>query len=268
MVSIRLLRAIGVGYAVKYATRFGFHSDQLPRDLSLALGSGSVTPLELATAYAVFANGGFLVHPYYIQRIENNNGEVVWEAEPVEACPDCATPSASEAGGAGIPSRTAKRVITPQNSYLMTSMLRDVIRYGTGRRAMSLKRNDLAGKTGTTNDQFDAWFSGFNHAIVTTVWTGFDKPRPMGNGETGGKAALPIWVDFMRVALEGVPELPLKQPPGLVTVRIDPESGLLANANTPKSIFETFRTGHVPEAQPENYWETSEENSKGISELF
>ncbi len=269
LVSIRLLRAIGVGYAAKYAMRFGFHSEQLPRDLSLALGSGSVTPLELATAYAVFANGGFLVSPYYIQRIENSEGEVVWEANPVYACATCEDVTTEASGESAEPQPpTAKRVITPQNSYLMTSMMRDVIRFGTGRRAMALKRNDLAGKTGTTNDQFDAWFSGFNHAIVTTVWTGFDKPRPMGNSETGGKAALPIWIDFMRVALEGIPELPLKQPPGLVTVRIDPESGLLANADTPKSIFETFRTGHVPEAQPETYWESSEENSKGISELF
>ena len=268
LVSIRLLRAIGVGYAVKYASRFGFRSEQLPRDLSLALGSGSVTPLELATAYAVFANGGFLVNPYYVKRIENNRGEIIWEADPAEACLDCDGSPASEPDDAAAPTHAAKRVITPQNSYLMTSMMRDVIRFGTGRRAMSLKRNDLAGKTGTTNDQFDAWFSGFNHAVVTTVWTGFDKPRPMGSGETGGKAALPIWMDFMRVALKGVPELPLKQPPGMVTVRIDPESGLLANADTPRSIFETFRTGHVPEAQPENYWETSEENSKGISELF
>ncbi len=267
LVSIRLLRAIGVGYAVKYASRFGFRSEQLPRDLSLALGSGSVTPLELATAYAVFANGGFLISPYYIQRIENSDGEVIWEADPVHACMSCNDIYSEDFGEVSDPP-TAKRVITPQNSYLMTSMMRDVIRFGTGRRALALKRSDLAGKTGTTNDQFDAWFSGFNHAIVTTVWTGFDKPRPMGNSETGGKAALPIWMDFMRVALEGVPELPLKQPPGLVTVRIDPESGLLANADTPESIFETFRAGHVPEAKPETYWESSEENAKGISELF
>ncbi len=268
LVSIRLLRAIGVGYATKYAMRFGFRSEQLPRDLSLALGSGSVTPLELATAYAVFANGGFLISPYYIQRIENNRGEVIWEANPMQACSVCEQTSSEKTDEPAGSLLAAPRVITPQNSYLMTSMMRDVIRFGTGRRAMALKRNDLAGKTGTTNDQFDAWFSGFNHAVVTTVWTGFDKPRPMGNGETGGKAALPIWMDFMRVALEGIPETPLKQPPGLVTVRIDPESGLLASADTPKSIFETFRADHVPEAKPETYWESSEENSKGISELF
>ncbi len=267
LVSIRLLRAIGVGHAAKYATRFGFKSDSLPRDLSLALGSGSVTPLELATGYAVFANGGYLVSPYFIQRIENADGDIVWQAEPVQVCTKCEESTAPTSSDA-LPRATARRVITTQNSYLMTSMMRDVVRFGTGHRAMELKRNDLAGKTGTTNDQFDAWFSGFNHAIVTTVWTGFDNPKPMGNSETGGKAALPIWIDFMRVALEGVPELPLKQPPDLVTVRIDPENGLLANASTPKTIFETFRTGHVPEAQPETYWESSEENTKGLSELF
>ncbi len=258
LVSIRLLRAIGVRYAARYATRFGFKSSQLPHDLSLALGSGSVTPLELASGYAVFANGGYLVSPYFIQRIENANGDIVWQAEPAYACSACEEPAAP----------TARQVITPQNSYLMTSMMRDVVRFGTARRAMELERNDLAGKTGTTNDQFDAWFSGFNHSIVTTVWTGFDTPRPMGNSETGGKAALPIWIDFMRVALEGVPERPLKQPPNLVTVRIDPKNGLLANASTPRSIFETFRSEHIPEAQPESYWESSEDNAKGLSELF
>ncbi len=267
LVSIRLLRAIGVGHAAKYATRFGFKSGSLPRDLSLALGSGSVTPLELATGYAVFANGGYLVSPYFIQRIENADGDTVWQAQPVQVCEKCEeTVATTEDRPAHL--SAAKRVITAQNSYLMTSMMRDVVRFGTGHRAMELKRNDLAGKTGTTNDQFDAWFSGFNHAIVTTVWTGFDTPKPMGNSETGGKAALPIWVDYMRVALEGIPELPLKQPPDLVTVRIDPESGLLANAGTSKTIFETFRAGHVPEARPETYWESSEENSKGLSELF
>ncbi|HFC53177.1 MAG TPA: peptidase, partial [Gammaproteobacteria bacterium] len=264
LVSIRLLRSIGVGYAAKYATRFGFRSKSLPRDLSLALGSGSVTPLELATGYTVFANGGYLISPYLIQRIENAEGEIIWQETPLRVCQECETATGD---GKNSPS-VAKRVITPQNAYLMTSMMRDVIRYGTGHRAMELKRNDLAGKTGTTNDQFDAWFSGFNHAVVATVWTGFDTPRPMGNRETGGRAALPIWMEFMRTALDGIPEVPLKQPPGLVTVRIDPENGLLANASTPKTIFETFRSGHVPEEQPETYWESSEENSKGLSELF
>ncbi len=263
LVSIRLLRAIGVGYAAKYATRFGFKSSNLPRDLSLALGSGSVTPLELATGYAVFANGGYLISPYFIQRIENGEGDILWQAEPARVCAQCEDPLSPAP-----PYPLAPRVISAQNSYLMTSMMRDVIRFGTGRRAMVLNRDDLAGKTGTTNDQFDAWFSGFNQGIVTTVWTGFDSPQPMGNNETGGRAALPIWIDFMRTALDGVPEKPLKQPPNLVTVRIDPKNGLLANAHTPNALFEVFRAGHVPEAQPETYWESSENDSKGLSELF
>ena len=267
LVSIRLLRAIGVGYAAKYASRFGFKPDRLPRDLSLALGSGSVTPLELATGYAVFANGGYLVSPYFIQRIEDASGNVIWQARLARVCEQCEETVSST--GTAAPYSVAHRVISAQNSYLMTSMMRDVIRFGTGHRAMELKRNDLAGKTGTTNDQFDAWFSGFNHAIVTTVWTGFDTPRPMGNNETGGRAALPVWIDYMRVALEGIPEIPLKQPPGMVTVRIDSENGLLANTNAAKTIFETFRSEHVPEAQPETYWERSEDNSKGgLSDLF
>ncbi len=265
LVSIRLLRSIGVGYAAKYAARFGFRSKNLPRDLSLALGSGSVTPLELATGYAVFANGGYLISPYLIQRIEDAEGNIIWQEEPLRVCPECETDNNS---GDKAPPAVAERVITAQNAYLMTSMMRDVIRFGTGHRAMDLKRNDLAGKTGTTNDQFDAWFSGFNHSVVTTVWTGFDTPRPMGNKETGGRAALPIWVEFMRTALDGIPEVPLKQPPGLITVRIDPENGLLANASTPRTIFETFRSEYVPKEQPETYWESSEENSRGLSELF
>ncbi len=267
LVSIRLLRSIGVGYAAKYATRFGFRSANLPRDLSLALGSGSVTPLELATGYAVFANGGYLISPYLIQRIEDAGGNTLWEAEPQQVCRECESDD-GESGKKEAPAHRAKRVITAQNAYLMTSMMRDVIRQGTGHRAMDLKRSDLAGKTGTTNDQFDAWFSGFNHAVVTTVWTGFDTPQPMGNKETGGRAALPIWMEYMRTALDGIPEIPLQQPPGMVMVRIDPDSGLLANATTPRTIFETFRTGHVPEQQPESYWESSEENSRGLSELF
>ncbi len=272
LVSIRLLRNIGVGYAANYAARFGFRSENLPRDLSLALGSGSVTPLELATGYAVFANGGFLISPYLIERIEDAEGRLLWRAEPLRACPACDTAggdSLMETSTTGEESPAfAKRVITPQNAYLMTSMMRDVIRRGTGYRAMELGRTDLAGKTGTTNDQFDAWFSGFNHAVVATVWTGFDIPRPMGNGESGARAALPVWMEFMRTALEGVPEIPLQQPPGMVTVRIDPENGLLANASSPSTIFETFRSEHVPAEQPETFWESSEENSRGLSELF
>jgi penicillin-binding protein 1A len=267
LVSIRILRAVGVDRAIDYVARLGFDTSRLPRDLSLALGSGTVTPLELATGYAVFANGGFRVEPYFIERVLNSAGEVVFEATPARVCSTCEgqgeTESAGgvvpvsvseppdvleaeEAGGDVAPVPVAPRVITPQNAWLMTSIMGDVIRRGTGRRALVLKRGDLAGKTGTTNDQRDTWFSGFNQQVVTTVWVGFDRLLPLGRGETGARAALPMWIDFMRVALEGVPELPRERPKGLVTVRIDPDSGQLATADNPRAIFETFRVEHVP----------------------
>jgi penicillin-binding protein 1A len=140
----------------------------------------------------------------------------------------------------------APRVLSPQNAWLMNSLMRDVIKQGTGRRALRLRRSDLAGKTGTTNDQQDAWFSGFNQKLVAITWVGFDQLGPLGRRETGAGAALPMWIDFMAVALDGVPEEPLAQPDGLVTVRIDPESGLLASASQPGAVFETFRSDNVP----------------------
>ena len=258
LVSIRLLRAIGIGHAIRYAARFGLPAKRLPRDLSLALGSGSVTSLQLARAYAVFANGGYLVSPYFIDRIIDAGDKVVWQAQPEIACSEACrkrlTSKTTDAGkqkdGGNKPARPApkfaRRVITPQNAWLMTSMMRDVIRYGTGRGAMRLGRMDLAGKTGTTNDQRDAWFSGFNGDLVATAWVGFDKVRPLGDRETGGRAALPMWVYFMGSALRGMKEKPLEQPPGLVTVRIDARTGLLAGETSRQVVFETFRVGNVP----------------------
>ena len=145
----------------------------------------------------------------------------------------------------------AKRVVDERNVYIMTSMMRDIIQHGTGRRAKALKRNDLAGKTGTTNDQRDAWFSGFNGEITTTAWVGFDTPQPLGDRESGARAALPMWIRFMRTALKDMPETPLIQPPGMVTVRIDPKTGLLATADVPNAIFETFRSEDVPTQRAE-----------------
>ena len=150
------------------------------------------------------------------------------------------------------PVRVAPRIVTPQNVYIMTSILRDIIQRGTGRRAKQLGRNDIAGKTGTTNDQRDAWFSGFNPEVVTTAWVGFDSPKPLGEHETGGRAALPMWIYYMREALKGLPEQPIRRPPGLVTVRIDPDTGLSANAGSPNAIFETFREDHVPKRMMED----------------
>jgi penicillin-binding protein 1A len=246
LVSIRILRAIGASYAADYAERFGFTASELPKDLTLALGSASVTPMQMARAYAVLANGGYLVEPYFIQSIYDAAGEVVFTAHPVIACPKC--PETLDAINTLDEKQInlAPQTLTPQNVWLMTSMMRDVIQRGTGRKARVLGRTDLAGKTGTTNDQKDAWFSGFNHALVTTTWVGFDKLEPLGRGETGGQAALPMWIDYMAVALAGVSEQKQEPPEGLVTVRIDPATGLLAGSGQTDAIFETFREEDVP----------------------
>ena len=261
LVSIRLLNSIGIPYAIAHVTKFGFESAQLPRDLSLALGSGTVTPLELAAAYAVFANGGSLITPYLIQSITTAKGEILFEADPAIACEDpCQTNEfanhennlnnnyleGSDADRTNNGIRPAPRAIPATNAYQIVSMMKDVVRFGTGRKAKKLGRSDLAGKTGTTNDQRDAWFSGYNKDIVATTWVGFDKLQPLGNGETGAKAALPIWIDFIKVALQDAPENNLKQPEGMITVRIDPQTGLLASTDNPRGIFETFRTDSIP----------------------
>jgi len=268
LVSIRLLRAIGIENAVEYFKRFGLDVSRLPHDLSLALGSGSVTPLEMAAGYAVLANGGYLVKPHFVGRIEASDGSVWYQADPLRVCRDCddgeivAVDSARDtdldevvvADDGDDEAGHAPRVLSPQTVWIMNSLMRDVIKRGTGRRALRLKRGDLAGKTGTTNDQQDAWFSGFNPKMVAITWVGFDQLGPLGRRETGAGAALPMWIDFMRVALDGVPEVPLPQPDGLVTVRIDPESGLRASASQPGAVFETFRTENVPR---EGFVETS-----------
>ncbi|ADE16904.1 penicillin-binding protein, 1A family [Nitrosococcus halophilus Nc 4] len=258
LVSVRLLRAIGIDYAIEYIQRFGFEPEQLPQSLSLALGSGSASPLEMARGFAVFANGGHLIKPHLIERIENANGQIIFQARSPQVCQHC---EELEAEQAPIPNLTslplqdaklisqplpAPQVITPQNAYLIYSMLQDVIRHGTGRRAKQLGRNDLAGKTGTTNDQHDAWFSGFNSELVAVCWVGFDQPKSLGSFETGARAALPMWINYMDAVLDGEPEKPLIPPKGIVTVRIDPETGLLARPNTPNAIFETFLAEHAP----------------------
>ncbi len=239
LVSIRLLQRIGIDYTLDYVKRFGFDTSRFPRNLSLALGTGEVTPAELIGGFAVFANGGYRVAPFWIQRIERR-GRVVEMHEPLPACDSTAEePAAPDC---------APRAITPQNAYQMVSMMQDVIRHGTGRKALALKRGDLAGKTGTTNEQRDAWFSGFNADLVATVWVGFDDHGRLGKRETGAGAALPMWIEYMRKALAGKPEHTLPRPPGLATVRIDPRTGLLAAPGQSDAIFETFRVQYVPTA--------------------
>ncbi len=256
LVSIRLLRAIGIPFALRHAKRFGFDITSLPRDLSLALGSGAISPLELATAYGVLANGGYRIKPWFIERVIGQNQQLVYRTNPLRVCAICTEkiPASGEPLPSGsptvdqyeVPFIVARRVISPTNAWLIQSMLNDVIQRGTGRRARVLGRKDLAGKTGTTNDQRDAWFSGFNHRLVATAWVGFDQLEPLGRRETGGRAALPIWIDFMKQALKDVPEETMEQPEDLVTVRIDPGTGLRVPAGHPGAVFETFRPKYLP----------------------
>jgi penicillin-binding protein 1A len=237
LVSIRLLREIGIPYAVDYAKRFGFDKNALPQSLSLALGTGILTPLELARGLAVFANGGYLIQPFLINKIVQNNEKTIFTANPVTACYLCDPQTTS--------STIAPHVVTTQNAYLMNSAMKSVITDGTGHAARVLGRHDLAGKTGTTNDKEDAWFSGFNTQMLTVTWLGFDQPRS--TFEYGAQAALPIWIDYMRVALKGTPEANLPRPPGIVTVRINAKTGQATDADDKNAIFEIFRSDNAPQ---------------------
>jgi len=207
MVSIRVLNSIGVDYAQDYITRFGFSAKDHPAYLTMALGAGSVTPWQMAQAYAVFANGGYLVKPYIISKITDSKDKLIEETTHVEAGVD------------------AERVIDERNAFLMTSMMQDVTRVGTAAKARQLGRSDLAGKTGTTNNHIDAWFAGFNPKQVAITWIGYDKPQSLGGNETGGSAALPIWIKYMAVALKNVPDMSLNPPSGVDSVRININSG-------------------------------------------
>jgi len=246
LVSIRLLRSMGAEAALQHIAKFGFDPDQLPHNLSLALGSADVTPLQMATGYAVLANGGFRVNPHVIGRIEQDGAGVVFEAQAKTVCTDCPEPTAGDSEGTD--PHHAPRVLEQRNRYLMYSMMQDVIRQGTATKARELGRKDLAGKTGTTNDQRDAWFNGFNQHLVANAWVGFDDNSKLGRGEVGGRAALPAWMDFMRVALKDIPDEQPKMPAQIVTVRIDPATGAKATAATEGAIFEMFREENAPGA--------------------
>ena len=208
LVTIRVLQAIGPQYAQDYIARFGFDPKLHPAYLTMGLGAGAATPMQMAVAYSVFANGGFRVTPYVISKITDSRGETLSEATPTLAGKD------------------AERAIDPRNAFIMTTLLHDVITSGTATRALELKRKDLAGKTGTTNEYVDAWFCGFNASQVGIAWIGFDQPRSLGTNETGSAAALPMWITYMQRALKGVPEQSRDPPPGVVSVRINPETGL------------------------------------------
>ena len=198
MVSIRIVMALGIHEVHQYVQRFGFNARQIPDSLSMALGSGVVTPLQMAQAYAVFANGGYKVSPYVIDRIEDSQGRLRAQMKPLVA------------------RESAPQVIDPRNAYIMYTIMQDVVRRGTGARASALGRSDIAGKTGTTNENKDAWFAGFNPDLVGVVYIGFDKPRSMGRAGFGGTIALPVWVEYMRYALKGVPQKGMPMPAKIV----------------------------------------------------
>ncbi|MFW2405394.1 MAG: penicillin-binding protein 1A [Gammaproteobacteria bacterium] len=312
LVSVRILRGTGLGPAIDHIAPFGLPDSALPRDLSLALGSGGASPWDIATGYATFASGGHRIEHYLVERVLDADNQILLEANPKIVCRDCGVrwlegvgpqretddipvevatddalrfddpsateelmlapqrivdevpryrdfdamvqhglawrPTAEEAPyfvGAAV--NQAPRVITAENAYLVYDMMRDVIQRGTGRRARELGRADIAGKTGTSNDRRDAWFSGFNGDIVATAWVGFDQDRSLGAGEEGGRTALPVWKEFMATALAGTKDATLARPSGIITARIVPESGLVAPAGYQGAIFELFREGQVPE---------------------
>jgi penicillin-binding protein 1A len=275
LVSVRLLQKIGLEYARDYVTRFGFDKSHLPDDLTLAIGTADASPLQMVTAYSTFANGGFKIDPYTIGRIEDASGKVLSQAHPLIACFECAHAGAAGANAAAraLPSTAARapnlqvdtaphdgktlidpkdlapQVLRPQVAYLLADMMADVILRGTGVRARAVGRDDIAGKTGTTNFAHDAWFSGFNGALATTVWVGFDSERVLGSGEEGGRTAVPIWTYYMRPALAGTPRRPVPYPDGVVLARINPETGKLASADDPKGIMEKFIEGNLPETE-------------------
>lgn len=261
LVSIRLLRDIGIDYTVNYASHFGFKPQSLPHNLTLALGTYSATPLQIATAYAAFANGGFKIEPYLIERVLGTQDDAVYEAQPATVCRDCAAPDAEAGADTDIadassaempaepmsrPANIAPRIIDEQTAYIMDSILKDVVRRGTARRALELKRSDLAGKTGTTNGPTDVWFSGYHPDLITTVWMGFDNNTELGPREYGGTTALPIWMEFMAEALKNLPEKHPAQPRGVVSVLIDPHTGERARPGQPDAIFELFPEQQVP----------------------
>ncbi|NRA23952.1 MAG: penicillin-binding protein 1A [Oleispira sp.] len=298
LVSIRILKQISPHKAINYITPFGFPRKKLNKDLSLALGASAITPLELATGYTVLANGGFQIEPYFIQRIEVGNEEQPRSAAtPVQACLECEAKMQNaytqaetetitakekneeqallEAIGAPLAEpliteitpaiKLAPRIMDPRTHFIMNNMLQDVIKRGTGKRALALKRSDLAGKTGTTNDQKDAWFSGYNRDLVTSVWIGFDQPKTLGRWAFGGNTALPIWVEYMGAMLADKKQRSFPQPTGIVTVRIDPETGLLAQPGQSNAIFELFKQEQLP-AAADNPTQASEEQESNDDE--
>jgi penicillin-binding protein 1A len=262
LAAIRTVMDIGPRTMLPHLRKFGFGETALKTDATLALGSGGVSPTELAAAYAVFANGGYSVAPYFIDRIETAGGELLYDARlsvPI-VCPELetdpgrarqATLIARESELFPRGPRCAERAISAQNAYLITDMLKDVIREGSGGRARALERSDVAGKTGTTDGPRDAWFAGFNADLVAVAWVGFDDERLLGSGAQGGRTAIPAWISYMEAVLAGIPEHALAVPPGIVEQRINPKSGLRAHdSNQSSSEWEIFDADNVPDYEP------------------
>ena len=271
LVSIRLLQAMGVGKTIDYMTRFGFSKSDLPPNLSLALGTATLTPMEIATGWSTFANGGYKIAPYLIDKIESRNGDTLFTANPprvpgdvvngvaatdglaapsnggitIEPAPGT-TPATNAAATEPQTPAVAERIVDGRTTYILNSILEDVIKKGTGRRALALGRPDIAGKTGTTNESKDAWFSGYNADYVTTVWTGYDQPESLGRREFGGTVALPIWMSYMGAALKDKPPHTQPEPEGILSLRIDPVSGRAASPSTPNAYFELFKSEDTP----------------------
>ncbi|KFN41997.1 hypothetical protein N787_04315 [Arenimonas metalli CF5-1] len=270
LVSVRLLDAIGVDFASRYITQFGFSQESLPPNLSMSLGTSSLTPLSIARGYAVFSNGGYRIDPWFIDKVLDRNGQVLSQATPARACRGCPGRAAGEArdttvvdgfdfGSAPAPAPApeapaatepvaegelvlAPRAIDERTAFLVRSLMKDVVKRGTATAARVLEREDIGGKTGSTNDYRDAWFSGFGGDLVTTVWVGKDDFNPLGRGEYGGRAALPIWIGYMRAALDGVPVQEPEVPPGIVVASVDAGSGRIVPEGTPGSIVDYFKT--------------------------
>ncbi len=263
LVSIRLLRDLGIEKTLNYLAQLEIPTENMPDNLSLSLGSGQLTPMELARGMAVIANGGYDVEPYLIETISDFSGEIIYQAPKTILCDencnevaeqaipetdesDAATPAnASQRNEEPPEIRVMPRLADERAVFILHSMMQDVIRRGTGRRALALGRDDIAGKTGTTNEQKDTWFAGFNHDIATTTWVGFDQPAPLGRREFGASTALPIWLDYMEVALEGAPSSFMPRPNGIVNIRINPETGQRARPGE-DGVFEVFREEDAP----------------------
>ena len=273
LVSIRVLQQLGVRKLIEMADRTGFDVEEMQPNLTLALGTHAFTPLDIARGYTAMANGGFRVEPWLIDRIEDVDGNIIFQADPLIVCRECEKPSAADEADeisriedlfepTEPEFREAPRIIDERVTFVLTSMLEDVIKRGTGRRARVLERDDLAGKTGTTNGPRDAWFSGYNRDLVTTTWVGFDDYSLLGRREFGGTAALPIWIDYMRVALPPE-EAPAEMPPGVVRLRIDKESGTRTNSQS-SSIWEVFLKEFTPAGKADGGKETDSDDLDGL----